>query len=1362
MNRNKKLANMAMLVALAMIFSYVESLIPINFGVPGMKLGVANLVTVTGLYFLKTPEVLAVSVLRVLLTGFIFGNGMSIIYSLAGAVVSLLAMALVKKMDGISIVGVSITGGVFHNIGQILVAMSVVENLKLIYYLPVLLVAGTVTGFVIGIVAGKQNCDRQDLYVTILVKQEVSMKNKEMKVKAMSMAVAMSMVVGLCPSTIFAATGSQTTKDGTYTKTAHVARTAEDDENEDECNEYDVEVSLKVEDGKFSAITVTPGEGYNAESDSYFAKAVSKSKGIQKMLVGKAATEDTINGWDSVSGATRTSKAVKEAALAAIKSANEAVTVDTTKLEAAITAAEALKEADYTADSWSAMQTKLTVAKAALKAKESQSAVDTAADELNAAVKALKKAEVAKETYVLMNIPYSEFYAADKVAGADSVSSATKAKTRSKLVAGSYHVNSDGTDITGITYPVKISDASVLKNYTQITDDSKLSITVNMKGKETTTEYNGKDALFESASYSYYILSETPSYYKEATVNADGSFSFSEVKGATAQKLSDASIDFTTDTKYGDYELDVNGLPDTVNTVYGVVISTKEGDNYGLRHLENIWKKKELAWSTGFVTTSHGNTLNSKDYEKMMGQTINKITYYTDNGIYEIDADQYVPIKFNGTIAAENADVKSGKVNVTVEGLPGDYQAEYTVEGLEDAQVKEGVLTYKTKGAETGRYTLKVSDKSGKYADLKTDFELTTEAVPVVFNSESAALVAAEGYAADDVTSYVKKIKSVTVDGTEYAATGKRAVKIIKEDGTIDTTAAPFKNAENGQEFKITVKATGYAKDCEFTYTVAQESEYTYAYVGLSWAEYWAAENVQAAGDTSSSDAKDSKGESDKGAFDTVTRATVNHGLHRGSFQCNAVIKAENGKEYAVEYWTDGTTAVLTDGSKITFNRGEITEESGATTKMTEYDVLGLKYVPVKVKTSDLDALKASYRVIENGSELAGGYSEKNLVSYTGLVANVTENTNGLKTATKNENGSFSFSARVNNGSESGIKDQALKTAPTAEKAGLTVKEASGSYGEFLRVDLTGNYGDLGSNLQTVTWTYYGDDSTYTNAKATYGTKFAADNWMHKAMGIQLGLTDSLRCTLPEGTDGTGYWTITLTALGYNDVTYKFQATEENIVKASENEKITTTELEAAIAKAEALKEAEYTAESWASMQMELQEAKDELKNPKTQATVDEAVSHLNAAIEALVKIEEPAAVDTSSLEKVISDAAALKEADYTVDSWKALQSALTDAKSALNAKESQEKVDKATDKLNSAIKALVKNGKQDGSQNGSATPTVTKKAGTTTDGSASKGTSGSKAAKTGDPANVLGLLGLAFSSLGAGVGGFAWKRKRK
>ena len=153
MNRNEKLTKMAMLVALAMIFSYVESLIPINFGIPGMKLGVANLVTVTGLYFLELPEVFLVVVTRILLTGFLFGNGMSIIYSLAGGILSLLMMAVIKRINGFSVIGVSIMGGVSHNIGQIIVASIVVENLKLVYYLPALLIAGAVTGFIMGILS---------------------------------------------------------------------------------------------------------------------------------------------------------------------------------------------------------------------------------------------------------------------------------------------------------------------------------------------------------------------------------------------------------------------------------------------------------------------------------------------------------------------------------------------------------------------------------------------------------------------------------------------------------------------------------------------------------------------------------------------------------------------------------------------------------------------------------------------------------------------------------------------------------------------------------------------------------------------------------------------------------------------------------------------------------------------------------------------------------------------------------------------------------------------------------------------------------------------------------------------------------
>ena len=469
---------------------------------------------------------------------------------------------------------------------------------------------------------------------------------------------------------------------------------------------------------------------------------------------------------------------------------------------------------------------------------------------------------------------------------------------------------------------------------------------------------------------------------------------------------------------------------------------------------------------------------------------------------------------------------------------------------------------------------------------------------------------------------------AATVDTADLEASITKAKALKESDYTAETwntLKAALASAETAlaeKKSQDTVDAAKKNLDSAIdNLKAAVKEEYKYVYAGLSWAEYWAAEGVQAAGDSSSSSELDTKGESDKGAFDVVTRPTVNHGLHRGSYQCAATIEAENGKSYEVSYWTALDKAVLTNGKTITFNRGAITEEDGTTTQLVKYDVTGLKYVPVKVATEDYEAFCKAYKVVENGGELAGGFAENKLQSYKGLKAKVTADTNGLKTATKNADGTFSFSAKET-GTESGIEGQELKTAPTAEEAGLTVKEAKGSYGEFLRVDLTGNYGDLGANMQSVKWTYYGDDSTYTNAKATYGTKFAADNWMHKSMGIQLGLTKSLRCTLPEGTDGTGYWTITISALGYKDVTYNFRAKDENIVKDAKEE-ISTTNLEAAIKKAESLTESDYTADSWAAMQTELQEAKDEIKTPHTQATVDEATSHLNAAIDALVKAEK-------------------------------------------------------------------------------------------------------------------------------------------
>ncbi len=139
--------------ALALIFSYLESLIPIRFGIPGIKLGLANLLTVILLYKRNAREALLLSVVRVILSGFLFGNLFSIVYSLAGGILSLFVMAVLKGTGRFSVMGVSAAGGVFHNMGQLLVAMAAVETYRVGYYFPVLLIAGVVTGLLIGVAA---------------------------------------------------------------------------------------------------------------------------------------------------------------------------------------------------------------------------------------------------------------------------------------------------------------------------------------------------------------------------------------------------------------------------------------------------------------------------------------------------------------------------------------------------------------------------------------------------------------------------------------------------------------------------------------------------------------------------------------------------------------------------------------------------------------------------------------------------------------------------------------------------------------------------------------------------------------------------------------------------------------------------------------------------------------------------------------------------------------------------------------------------------------------------------------------------------------------------------------------------------
>ena len=671
------------------------------------------------------------------------------------------------------------------------------------------------------------------------------------------------------------------------------------------------------------------------------------------------------------------------------------------------------------------------------------------------------------EAYVLMNIPYDDFYKAElknNDVKVDAFTSATKQKTRSSLAKGSYHVNSDGSDITGVTFPVKVSDISVLKDKKQIKDNASVSITTAIKGKETTTEYKGKDALFESDSYSYYVLSEEPSYYKELTVGEDGSFTFSAIEGESAvPETKQVQAEFKTKSNYGDYQLkfDKTEFKSIINidtdTVYGAVINTTDGTTYGLCHQENIWKGYELAWSTGYTTESNGCHLNSEHFESMIGKTIDSVTYYASNGIYTLDI----------------ADVK-------------------------------------------------VLDKN------------------------------------------------------------------------------------------------------------------SYVYAGLTWGEYWSQENVTAAGNVSGSDEKDSHNESDTGAFDAVTRATTNHGLHRGSYQCMATIYTTEGNAYQLSYWksstepvlADGTVAIWTPADRKTGAPASIQVNGGAKESLDHYAVTGIKYVPVQVKAEDYADFAAKYPVVKNGETLVGGFSENNLKAYS-ETANVTVNTNGLKSATENEDGTFSFSARKT-GTESGIQGTDLKVATGIKPE---VKTASGSYGEFLRVDLNGNYGGLGAAMQAVKWDYYGNGNT---VLATYGTKFAADNWMHKKMGIQLGLTHSVRCQLPAGTDGTGHWKLTVYALGYQDYTFEFDATATNIVTPTDPSTIDTTALKAALEKVKALNKDDYTEESWKKVEDEatetqemLEEIEAAIKDKTTvafsQAAVDEQVNeHLTAAINGLVKKEKP------------------------------------------------------------------------------------------------------------------------------------------
>lgn len=151
--KTKRIACLGLFVALAFVLSYVEYLLPLNIGIPGAKVGLANLVVMVALYTLGKKDAALLSVVRVVLVGFTFGNLAMMLYSMAGALLSFIVMLIAKRTRLFSITGVSVLGGVFHNVGQIIVAMFVLETASLLYYLPFLIVIGTISGIVIGVIS---------------------------------------------------------------------------------------------------------------------------------------------------------------------------------------------------------------------------------------------------------------------------------------------------------------------------------------------------------------------------------------------------------------------------------------------------------------------------------------------------------------------------------------------------------------------------------------------------------------------------------------------------------------------------------------------------------------------------------------------------------------------------------------------------------------------------------------------------------------------------------------------------------------------------------------------------------------------------------------------------------------------------------------------------------------------------------------------------------------------------------------------------------------------------------------------------------------------------------------------------------
>lgn len=604
-------------------------------------------------------------------------------------------------------------------------------------------------------------------------------------------------------------------------------------------------------------------------------------------------------------------------------------------------------------------------------------------------------------------------------------------------------------------------------------------------GVDTTTGY---DAVTSATNFTGHHVKDIPTIVNKNGASLDGV----KLTGKTASvtpKLSSASYAYS--SKYGTGEFDI--VPD--DTVSGYVWNDYKNNLYAVTISDGTTTVGALPW----------------------------VDYYGENATSGYHYNKVQIALNNGTSKASNeADVQR-------------YKAFYDETG---------------KHLKAGTYTVTLYSEG--YEPLKAEVKVKADA-------DRTATVDEADFAAGETTVTLSKALPSDFDADySFTVNGKASDFFTHENGKITWNANASEIPSGTYQLVIHDNSSKYAD------ITAQIKLNVYAYASVPYDEYWKSEGVYLSGKdwAASSDVEDTNGEKDKGAFDAVSRATTKHGRHRGSFQQNVVIDTKDSKQYTPVYWIDADTAVVSTGEQITLNK----------TNIQDYKITGIKYVPVKVSASDFADFCTKYTVTKNGKELKGGYPEDNLKAYSDLVADVNADTNGLKTVTKGRNGAYTFGKRQT-GTGSGIKNQTLQTADEDIVVTKKTYDSANKYGAHLRVDLTNPqkvktdengqpvkdedgkpvmvdiknaFGALGDNMQTVVWKYYGDGDT---VLATYGTKFAADNWIHSRKGIQLGLTDSLRFQLPEGTDGTGKWTITIYALGYSDTTYTVTMTKDNVAE---------------------------------------------------------------------------------------------------------------------------------------------------------------------------------------------------------------------